>query len=71
MAALYIYSSYSPFENLVNHHMSDGLPITSITSMNQLEGVGNSSSVSLINSTERAPHMPVDISLLRDITLLD
>lgn len=71
IAALYIYSSYSPFENMVNRHMSDGKPITPIASMEQVAGIDGSSSVSLINSTEHAPHMPMEMSLLRDITLLD
>lgn len=70
-AALYIYSAYSPFEDVLNHYMSKGLPITPITSMDQLDVVGNSSFASLINITREIRHMPVDFSLLRDITLLD
>lgn len=71
MAALYIYSAYSPFEDVVNIHMSEGLPISPVTSMDQLDVVGNFSFISLINNTQHIRHMPVDFSLLRDITLLD
>ena len=70
-AALYIYSAYSPFEDLLNTHMSEGLPITPVTSMDQLDIAGNASFVSLTNSTRYIRHIPVDFSLLRDITLLD
>ena len=70
-AALYIYSAFSPFEGLVNVHMSEGLPITPVTSMDQQDVIGRSSFVSLTNSTRQIQHMPVDFSLPRDITLLD
>lgn len=70
-AALYLYSAYSPFENVVNRYMSDGWPVMPITSMDQLNVPGNSSFESLINSTQRIQHTLVDFSLLRDITLLD
>ena len=71
IAALYIYSVFSPFENVVNEHMSTGLPIVPVTSLDQMDVVGNVSFVSLINSTQKIRHMPVHFSLLRDITLLD
>lgn len=51
--------------------MSEGLPITPVTSMDQLDIAGNASFVSLTNSTRYIRHIPVDFSLLRDITLLD
>lgn len=70
-AALYIYSAYSPFENVVDRYMSEGLPITPIISVDQLDVVGNASFMSLSNSTQHIQHPPVDFSLLRDITLLD
>ena len=70
-AALYIYSAFSPFENVVNQYMSTGFPIVPITSMDQMDVVGNDSFVSLINSTQKIRHFPVHFSLLRDITLLD
>ncbi len=70
-AALYIYSAYSPFENVVNRYMSVGSAIVPITSMKQLDVVGNASFASLVNSTQHIRHPPVDFSLLRKITLLD
>ena len=70
-AALYMYSSRSPFESLVNVHMSTGLPITPVFSMDQLDVIGNYSFVALTNGTQEIRHMPVDLSMLRDITLLD
>lgn len=70
-AALYIFSAYSPFEDVLNRYMSEGLPIIPITSMDQLDVVGNSSFASLINGTREIRHIPVEFSLLRDITLLD
>lgn len=51
--------------------MSTGLPVAPVTSMDQLDVVGNDSFVSLINSTQTIRDMPVPFSLLRDITLLD
>lgn len=70
-AALYIYSAYSQFEVLVDHYMSDGVPIVPITPMDQLDGVSNSSYASLTNSTQQIQNMPVDSAFLRAITLLD
>ena len=71
VAALYIYSSYSPFEDMVNRYMSEGIPITPITSMDQVNGVDNYSFVSLTNSTQHDRHLPVNISVLHDVMLLD
>ena len=51
--------------------MSNGLPIVPISSISQLDGAANSSLTSVANDTEHIRHMPVDFSLLRDITLLD
>ena len=70
-AALYMYSPYSPFESAVNIHMSTGLPITPPVSMDQLDVIGNYSLLALTNVTQDIRHTPVDLSLLRDITLLD
>ena len=70
-AALYMYASHSAFEAVVNTHMSTGLPITPPVSMDQMDVIGNYSFVALTNGTQDIRHMPVDLSLLRDITLLD
>ena len=70
-AALYMYASQSAFESVVNVYMSTGLPITPPVSMDQLDVIGNYSFVTLTNGTQDIRHMPVDLSLLRDITLLD
>ena len=70
-AALYMYASYSAFESVVNAYMSTGLPITPPVSMDQLDVIGNFSFGALANGTQDIRHMPVDLSLLRDITLLD
>ena len=70
-AALYMYASHSPFESVVNVYMSTGLPITPPVSMDQLDVIGNYSLLALTNGTQDIRHMPVDLSLLRDITLLD
>ena len=51
--------------------MSVESAIVPITSMDQLDVVGNASFASLVNSTQHIRHPPVDFSLLRDITLLD
>lgn len=71
VAALYIYSSYSPFEDMVNRYMTDDVPITPITSMDQVNGLGNDSLVLLTNSTQYDRPMPVNFSVLHDVTLLD
>ena len=52
-------------------HMSTGLPIRPVTSIDQPDAVGNSSFLSLTNDTQHIRHMPLHFSLLRDITLLD
>ena len=70
-AALYMYASHSAFEAVLNIYMSTGLPITPPVSMDQLDVVGNYSFAALTNITQEIRHMPVDLSLLRDITLLD
>ena len=69
VAALYVYSSYSPFEDVVNGYMSGGVPITPIISMDQVDGVKNYSSVFLTNSTRYDWHLPVNISVLHDVIL--
>ena len=71
VAALYVYSSYSPFEDVVNHYMSSGLPIKPIISMDQVNGVDNLSSVFLTNLTQHDRHLPVNISVLHNVMLLD
>ena len=71
VAALYVYSSYSPFEDVVNRYMSDGVPITPIISIDQTKGVDNYSSVFLTNFTQLDRHLPVNISVLHDVILLD
>ncbi|KAM0805816.1 hypothetical protein BDR22DRAFT_187844 [Usnea florida] len=70
-AALYMYSPHSPFESAVNYHMSSGLPVTPPVSVDQLDVIGNFSLRALTNGTQDIRYMPVDLSLLRDITLLD
>ena len=71
MAALYVYSSYSPFEDMVNRYMTDGVPITPIISMDQVNVVDNYSFVLLTNSTHFDRHPPVNFSMLHDVILLD
>ena len=71
VAALYVYSSYSPFEDLVNGYMSDGIPITPVVSMDQVNGGDNHSFVLLTNSTHYDRHLPVNFSVLHDVILLD
>ena len=70
-AALYMYSPLSPFESVINFYMSTGLPVTPPVSVDQLDVVGNYSLLALTNGTRNIRYMPVDLSLLRDITLLD
>lgn len=71
VAALYVYSSYSPFEDMVNRYMSEGVPIKPIISMDQVTGVDNDSLVFLTNSTQYDRHLPVNISALHNVILLD
>ena len=68
---MYIYTSYSPFEEIVNRYMTYGLPIEPIVSMDHVHSVDNSSFVSLTNITQPDLRLPVDTSVLRNITLLD
>ena len=70
-AALYVYSSYSPFEEMVNQYMREGVPITPIISMDQVNGVDNHSFLLLTNSTQYDQQLPVNFSVLHDVILLD
>ena len=56
---------------MVNGYMSGGIPITPITSMDQVNGADNYSFVFLTNSTQHDRHVPVNISVLHDVMLLD
>ena len=71
MAALYVYSSYSPFEDMVNRYMTDRVPIAPIISMDQVKGVNNYSFVLLTNTTQHDRQLPVNFSVLHDVILLD
>ena len=71
VAALYVYSSYSPFEDMVNQYMSNGISIAPIISMDQVNGVDNYSILSLTNSTQYDRQRPVNTSVLHDVILLD
>ena len=51
--------------------MSNGVPIQPTLRPGQQNVVGNSSLEMLTNSTQHDQHMPVDFSVLYDITLLD
>lgn len=49
VAALYVYSAYAPFEDLVNRYMNLGLPI-------QPESIGSEVNKSLANQSSTAAH---------------
>lgn len=71
LAALYIYSSYSPFESAVNRYMSSGLPVTPGVAQGQQSDLNNTSFESLTNDTQHAQQLPVGFTVPHDITLLD
>ena len=56
---------------MVNLYMSNGIPITPITSMHQVNGMDNTSTLLLTNVTQHDRQLPVDLSMLRDVVLLD
>ena len=69
-AALYIYTSGSPFEDVVNQYMSLGMPIVPPNLESQLRVLGNytlSNSSSYSNLTA----MPILSSLPQDVFFLD
>ena len=51
--------------------MSDGIPVTPIISIDQVNGVDNYSLVLLTNSTQYDRHLPLNFSVLHDVILLD
>ena len=71
VAVLYIWAPYSPFEDAVNMHMSSGIPLVPTTYPGQSGDEGNASFASLINITQQLQHMPLSLSTLGEITLLD
>ena len=71
MAAFYNDSPCSHLEDTIKRDVRDGVPVTSFTSMDRLVDAGNLFIVSLTNGPRGIRHLDVDISLLRNITLLD
>lgn len=68
-AALYVYSKYSPFEDVVNVYMSEGLPIVPPTSSGQLTGL--LANHTLNSARQNLLRAGTPISAVQGVVLLD